>query len=60
MVKNGVDYINWPMLVPQSTYDAIHYTGPGARTGRIGQNTSAGNVIVEGEKTQLGEALKTD
>jgi hypothetical protein len=39
--------------------DAIYYTGPGARTGRALQNVD-GVKVVEGEKTQLGEALKTD
>lgn len=35
IVVHGIDYVNWPRLLPLS--DIVHYDGPGFRSGNHGK-----------------------
>lgn len=40
IVLHGIDYVNWPRLIPLD--DAIHYSGPGFRSGQKGKGLNFG------------------
>jgi phosphatidylinositol 4-phosphatase len=39
---NGVNYVNWPRLIPLT--DVIEYNGPGANMGKRGRGISPLNI----------------